>query len=70
MTFSEILLISYGGLRGAVGLCLAVVVHNNPLIPERVKAVILLYTSAVAILTLIVNAPTTGYLVNYLGLTK
>lgn len=84
-TIKEAVLVSYGGLRGAVGLALAMVVHddlglraniktklpkNTVANEERVGAVVLLFTSIVALLTLIVNAPTTKCLVDYLGLAK
>lgn len=73
-TFNEAVLVSYGGLRGAVGLALAMVVHNDKALEAKrgkeVGAVVLLFTSIVALLTLIVNAPSTKYLVDYLGLAK
>lgn len=70
-TVNEAILVSYGGLRGAVGLCLAMVVHNDKVLEKKNKkigAIVLLHTSIVALMTLVVNAPTTKYLVNYLGL--
>lgn len=70
LNFNQACLIAYGGLRGAVGLCLAMIVHGNERIPGRVRAVTLFYTSCIALLTLIVNAPTTGCVVNLLGLAK
>jgi NhaP-type Na+/H+ or K+/H+ antiporter len=67
-TVKEAILVSYGGLRGAVGLCLAMVVHNDARLPARLRAIVLLFTSVVAMLTLVVNAPTTKFIVNLLGL--
>lgn len=76
-TLNEAILVSYGGLRGAVGLALAMVVHNDKdLLKEkgkhgkRVAAVVLLFTSVEALLTLIINAPTTKYVVNALKLAE
>jgi NhaP-type Na+/H+ or K+/H+ antiporter len=69
LTISQAVLVSYGGLRGAVGLCLAMVVHSpTTKLPARVKAVVLLFTSFEALFTLIVCAPTTKFVVNYFGL--
>lgn len=73
-SFNEAVLVSYGGLRGAVGLALAMVVHNDTVLEKkrggRVGAIVLLYTSIIALLTLVVNAPTTKLLVDYLGLAN
>ena len=70
LTFKEILLCSYAGLRGAVGLSLALMVANSD--PHKVKPyiqdVILFHVGGVATLTLLINATTTKYLVKWLGL--
>jgi NhaP-type Na+/H+ or K+/H+ antiporter len=70
-TLKEAILVSYGGLRGAVGLALAIMVHNDSILLKqnpKIGAIVLLHTSIVALMTLVVNAPTTGYLVKLLGL--
>jgi len=70
MTFNQVLLASYAGLRGAVGLSLAMIVFSDEKIKnEYLKDIILLHISGVAFLTLIINATTTGALVSYLGLS-
>eukprot|EP00929_Paragymnodinium_shiwhaense_P101924 TRINITY_DN65119_c0_g1_i1.p1 TRINITY_DN65119_c0_g1~~TRINITY_DN65119_c0_g1_i1.p1 ORF type:complete len:1365 (+),score=325.16 TRINITY_DN65119_c0_g1_i1:159-4253(+) len=73
ITTAEILVMTWGGLRGAVGLALALQVassyidgHVDPTEAYRV----LFYTSGVAFLTLAVNASTCPMLVKMLGLTK
>jgi sodium/hydrogen exchanger 10/11 len=68
MTFNQVLLGSYAGLRGAVGLSLALMVVQSDKISDYVKNVILLHVAGVALLTLLVNATTTGMVVNYLHL--
>ena len=70
VNFRQVVLISYSGLRGAVGLSLALIVANSPKIPLYVRDVVLLHVSGVALLTLIINATTTGWLVRKLGLSK
>ena len=70
LDIKQAIMIGYGGLRGAVGLCLALIVHNEQRIPGRVRGVTLFYTSMIALLTLVINAPTTGFVVRCLGLTK
>lgn len=64
------LLCSYAGLRGAVGLSLALIVANDPKLPKYVRDVILLHVAGVALLTLLINATTTGWVVKKLGLTR
>ena len=70
MTFKEVLLCSYAGLRGAVGMSLALMVAASDKIPRFIQDVILLHVAGVALLTLLINATTTGKLVYFLGLSK
>jgi sodium/hydrogen exchanger 10/11 len=64
MTFNQVLLASYAGLRGAVGMSLALMVFAEDRIKNQyVKDIILLHISGVAFLTLVVNATTTGKVV-------
>lgn len=61
---------AYGGLRGAVGLCLALMVKENPNIKAEIKDIILFHTGGIALLTLTVNAMTIKYVVQWLGLSR
>jgi sodium/hydrogen exchanger 10/11 len=70
MTFKEVILCSYAGLRGAVSLALALMVAESNKIPRYVQDIILLHVAGVALLTLLINATTTAPLVKYLGLSK
>jgi len=70
MPFKQVILCAYAGLRGAVGMCLALMVATDEKIPEYIKDVILLHVAGVALLTLLINATTMRSLVNYLGLSK
>ena len=69
MTFKQVILATYAGLRGAVGLSLALMVQTSPHIDPFVKDLVLLDVAGVALLTLIINASTTEWLVKKLGLT-
>eukprot|EP00755_Sulcionema_specki_P032565 Sspe_Gene.99001::Locus_72415_Transcript_1_1_Confidence_1.000_Length_4617::g.99001::m.99001 len=67
------LLVGWGGLRGAVGLALALIVENDtdihctyPMIGPR----FIFFVSGIVILTLVINGMTTQYLVSRLGLNK
>ena len=68
LDFSQILLCSYAGLRGAVGMSLALMVAGDKDVPKGVRDVILIHVAGVALLTLLINATTTSFLVKALGL--
>ena len=70
MSFQQVLLSSYAGLRGAVGLALALIVKGSENVDEYIKDVVFVHVAGVAVLTLLINAPTTGHLVRYLKLTE
>lgn len=60
----------WGGLRGAIGLALALIVASEESIPADIRSEILSITAGIVLLTSIINATTIKYLVNWLGLTK
>ena len=49
---------TWGGLRGAVGLALALVVEHDPIIDPIIGSKILFHTAGIVLLTLVVNATT------------
>lgn len=66
----DAIIVWYGGLRGAVGLALALIVAGESLIPVEIRGEFLFMTAGLVILTLLVNATTIKPIVNKLGLTK
>jgi len=70
MSFKQIILSTYAGLRGAVGLSLALIVAASPGIDRYVQDLVLLDVGGIALLTLLINATTTSHLVKYLGLSQ
>lgn len=70
MNFKQVILCSYAGLRGAVGLSLALIVNSSDKVHAYVKDIIFLHTAGIALLTLIINATTTKPLINWLNLSK
>ena len=70
LNFKQILVLVYGGLRGAVGLALALLVTKDPKVPEYVRDEVLFHMAGIAILTILINGNTTGFLVNYLKLSE
>ncbi|KAK6191717.1 hypothetical protein SNE40_003328 [Patella caerulea] len=69
MTWQEGLVLTWGGLRGAVGLALGLLVmENNMLDLEKVRVKILIHVSGIVFLTLLINATTIPYLLKTLGM--
>eukprot|EP00928_Gymnodinium_smaydae_P082870 TRINITY_DN6613_c2_g1_i1.p1 TRINITY_DN6613_c2_g1~~TRINITY_DN6613_c2_g1_i1.p1 ORF type:complete len:1127 (+),score=184.34 TRINITY_DN6613_c2_g1_i1:243-3623(+) len=64
---------AWGGLRGAVGLALAIQVNNGRaggVISSSDASKVLFFTGGIAFLTLVINAMTCPQLVTYLGITN
>ena len=55
LTRREAVILSWGGLRGALGLTLALMVSYTLNIPEEIRSQILLMTAGIVTLTLTVN---------------
>eukprot|EP00929_Paragymnodinium_shiwhaense_P112951 TRINITY_DN81211_c0_g1_i1.p1 TRINITY_DN81211_c0_g1~~TRINITY_DN81211_c0_g1_i1.p1 ORF type:complete len:990 (-),score=170.23 TRINITY_DN81211_c0_g1_i1:95-2977(-) len=68
IAFEDFIIIGWSGLRGAVGLSLAMFLDRDNAIDNRTGALMLFHVSGVAALTLLINAPTCGWLVRRLGL--
>lgn len=66
----EAVILCWGGLRGALGLTLALMVSYTLPIPEPVRRQVLFLTAGIVTLTLTVNATTIGWLLRRLGLTR
>jgi len=70
MDIRHVVLMTWGALRGALGIFLAIIVDQNPKIHKKVKGVILFHASMIALYTLMINATTTPMLVQKLKLSK
>jgi len=68
LSWPEYIILGWGGLRGALGMCMALMVNCNTAIPETIRHHILIYTAGVVTLTLCVNATTSKSIVNRLKL--
>ena len=69
LSMRDAVILSWGGLRGALGLTLALMVTSTLSIPEDIREQILLLTAGVVTLTLTVNATTIRKMLQKLGLT-
>ncbi|HON19605.1 MAG TPA: cation:proton antiporter, partial [Salinivirgaceae bacterium] len=70
MNKNDAIVLWWGGLRGAVGLALALIVATNSKVPENVGNQILFFTAGIVLLTSFINATTTKAVVSLLGMTK
>ena len=70
LTWEEGCVLVWGGLRGAVGLALALIVEQDNTIDRLTRDRILFHVAGIAGLTLLINGTTCGWLVDKLGLTK
>ena len=64
----ESIILTWGGLRGALGMTLALMVSYTPAIPEEIRSQVLFFTAGTVTLTLRINATTKRWLLNKLGL--
>jgi len=68
LSWRESVILGWGGLRGALGMCMALMVSCNTAIPENIRNYILIYTAGVVTLTLCINATTSKWMVSKLRL--
>mmetsp|Transcript_58289 Transcript_58289/g.138898 ORF Transcript_58289/g.138898 Transcript_58289/m.138898 type:complete len:1414 (-) Transcript_58289:78-4319(-) len=73
VTKADAIVMTWGGLRGAVGLALAISVNidrADGAISQEDADRVLFFTAGIATLTLVVNASTSPWLVKFVGITK
>ena len=68
LTNKELMVLMYGGLRGAVGISFAMIAGGDKELDPILRDIFLFDMSGCAVLTLIINAPTTGMLIDKLGI--
>ncbi len=61
---------SWGGLRGAVSMALALIVAQDPAVPHELGQKILLITAGVVLMTILVNGMTMKHVLAYFGFDK
>ena len=71
MTFEDMVVLSYAGLRGAVGLTLSLIVYNSEEIADnQFKTLVFFFVGCVAVLTLLLQGTTTAWVLSLLGYTS
>ena len=68
ISMKEFIVLVYGGLRGALGLCLALIVAVDSSLEVRFRELTIFYLSGMVILTMLINGTTCGFLVKYIGM--
>ena len=63
-------MLSYSGVRGPVSLALALVVTREEDFDEDLRTLVLFHAAILAVLTLLINGTTIGFLINKLGLAR
>jgi len=69
LTGKEFVVLVWGGLRGALGLALALIVAVDDSLPKRMRDLVLFYMAGMTVMTLLINGTTCSWLVNRLELT-
>jgi len=70
IVWQEVVVMVWSGLRGAVGLAMAIIVDLEPNINHRMGSRVMFHVGGIAALTTLLNASTTSKLLSILGLTK
>lgn len=71
LRFKDMIILSWSGLRGAVGLTLALIVYGSDTIQdEKFRILCFFNVGIIATLTLLIQGTTTGYLLKLLGYNK
>ena len=65
LTKKEFVVLIYGGLRGALGMCLALIINFDEELNDRFREITVFYMCGMAMLTILVNGLTCGRVVNY-----
>jgi len=70
LNFKDMLVLSWSGLRGAVGLTLSLIVYNSPdVADEKFRVLCFFNVGMISVLTLLIQGSTTGPLLKWLGYT-
>ncbi len=70
ISVTDVAVVSWGGLRGAVSMALVLIVANDPLVPPVVAQKMLLLSAGVVFMTIAFNGGTMGKLLAWLGYDK
>ncbi|KAL4469081.1 hypothetical protein ABPG72_007760 [Tetrahymena utriculariae] len=69
LTWHEVYVLAYGGLKGAVGVSIALIVSHDQHFNQEMRALILFEVAGNCLLTLLINGSTIKFLIQYLKIT-
>jgi NhaP-type Na+/H+ or K+/H+ antiporter len=64
----EVVALTYGGLRGAVGIAFTLILASFSFLPAKFRSISIFNMAGCAFLTLMINAPTCNWVIRKLGL--
>ena len=67
LNWKDVIVLSYGGVRGALGLALALIIYRDADYSDRFKDIVLFYVSAMIVFTVIFNGLTIGFVMRLIG---
>merc|ERR1719217_1129968 len=70
LDYKEAIVMVWSGLRGAVGLAMAIIVDREPQVPTQMGSRVMFHIGGLAALTTIINATTSAPLLRFLDLTR
>jgi hypothetical protein len=70
LTWAQATVLGFSGLRGAVSLVLSLIVFLDSGVTDHIKDIVIFHTAGIAIMTLVINGTTMGFLVRKLGLMR
>ena len=68
LRWNEVCALTYGGLRGAVGIAFTLILASHEFLPEKFRSISIFNMAGCAFLTLMINAPTCSTVIVKLGL--
>lgn len=69
MSWSEVVVLTFAGLKGAIGIALAMHVYNNHHYGQIVGSLILLHVTTNSLITLFIHGSGTNFIVKMLGMS-
>jgi hypothetical protein len=70
LDWKQAIVLGYSGLRGAVSLILALIVYLDSGVNTYIKDIVFFHTAGIALMTLLINGTTIGFLVKKLGMMR
>ena len=67
LNWKDVIVLSYGGVRGSLGLALALIIYRDDGYNERFKDIVLFFVAVMIVLSVIFNGLTIGYVMRLIN---